>query len=78
MKKTIPGSPIIASGFWSLSRHINYMGEMAQEFTLALPGLSRSRERIFLSRWSRSSTRSTTWHSSFRASETIMAFASAL
>ncbi|KAI8615216.1 ergosterol biosynthesis ERG4/ERG24 [Chytriomyces sp. MP71] len=37
-QKTIPGSRIIASGFWGLSRHINYMGEIVQAVALALPG----------------------------------------
>lgn len=35
---TISGSKILCSGFWGLSRHINYMGEIVQAIALALPG----------------------------------------
>ena len=38
-QETVPGSRILCSGFWGLSRHINYMGEIIQALALALPGL---------------------------------------
>jgi len=37
-QKTIPGTRILYSGFWGLSRHINYLGEIAQSLALGLPG----------------------------------------
>lgn len=37
-QKTLPGTRILISGWWGLSRHINYMGEIVQAFALALPG----------------------------------------
>lgn len=38
-QKTIPGTRILVSGYWGLSRHINYLGEIIQAFALALPGV---------------------------------------
>lgn len=37
---TVPGSNdrILCSGFWGVSRHINYLGEIVQGCALALPG----------------------------------------
>ncbi|KAJ3347271.1 hypothetical protein HDU91_006819 [Kappamyces sp. JEL0680] len=36
-QETIPASRILCSGFWGLSRHINYLGEIVQALALALP-----------------------------------------
>ncbi|ORY45172.1 hypothetical protein BCR33DRAFT_716499, partial [Rhizoclosmatium globosum] len=37
-QKVIPGSRILYSGFWGVSRHVNYLGEIIQGVALALPG----------------------------------------
>ncbi|KAJ3007652.1 UNVERIFIED_CONTAM: hypothetical protein HDU68_003414, partial [Siphonaria sp. JEL0065] len=37
-QRTIPGSRIIYSGFWGVSRHVNYLGEIIQGVGLAIPG----------------------------------------
>lgn len=38
--RTVPGSRgrLLASGFWGVSRHVNYLGEVLQAVALALPG----------------------------------------
>lgn len=38
-QETIPGSTLLCSGFWSLSKHVNFMGEIIQALALSLPGL---------------------------------------
>lgn len=35
---TLPGTRLLVSGFWGLSRHVNYAGEITQAVALALPG----------------------------------------
>ena len=35
---TVPGTRLLCTGFWGLSRHINYLGEILQAVALALPG----------------------------------------
>lgn len=35
----LPNSNILISGFWGLSRHLNYFGEILQSFALSLPGV---------------------------------------
>ncbi|KAJ3066443.1 hypothetical protein HDU98_010217 [Podochytrium sp. JEL0797] len=35
---TIPSSRLLCSGFWGVSRHVNYLGEIIQGIALALPG----------------------------------------
>ncbi|KAJ3410261.1 hypothetical protein HDV05_003987 [Chytridiales sp. JEL 0842] len=37
-QRALPGTRIIVSGFWGMSRHINYLGEVLQSVALALPG----------------------------------------
>lgn len=37
-QETIPNSRILCSGFWGLSRHINYSGEVVQALALSIPG----------------------------------------
>ncbi|KAJ3080266.1 hypothetical protein HK102_003181, partial [Quaeritorhiza haematococci] len=36
-QKTIRGTPLLVSGFWGLSRHINYVGEIIQGIAFSLP-----------------------------------------
>lgn len=36
--RTVPGTRLLCSGWWSLSRHINYLGEILMAVGLALPG----------------------------------------
>ena len=38
-QETIPGSGILCNGFWGLSRHINYLGEILQSIAVSLPGV---------------------------------------
>ncbi|KAI8825066.1 ergosterol biosynthesis ERG4/ERG24 [Fimicolochytrium jonesii] len=35
-QRTLPGSTLLVSGFWGLSRHINYAGEIIQAIAIAL------------------------------------------
>lgn len=42
------GSKILVSGWWGLSRHSNYLGEIIQGFALALPGILGSNYGSFL------------------------------
>ena len=39
-QRTVPGSNgrLLCSGFWGVSRHVNYLGEIIQAIALALPG----------------------------------------
>ena len=37
-QKTVPGTSILCSGWWGVSRHFNYCGEIVQGVALALPG----------------------------------------
>ena len=38
--QTVPGSDgrLLCNGWWALSRHVNYLGEIIQAVALALPG----------------------------------------
>jgi delta14-sterol reductase len=37
--RTIPNTRLLASGFWGLARHVNYLGEILQAVATALPGV---------------------------------------
>ena len=53
-QECVPSSKgrLLCSGFWGLSRHVNYFGEILQAFALALPAS--------LQFWSSSTTTTTT------------------
>ncbi|KAI8846904.1 ergosterol biosynthesis ERG4/ERG24 family-domain-containing protein [Chytridium lagenaria] len=36
-QRALPGTRIVVSGFWGMSRHINYLGEITQSVALAIP-----------------------------------------
>ena len=36
--RVVPGTRLLCNGFWGLSRHVNYAGEIIQAVALALPG----------------------------------------
>ncbi|KAJ3218628.1 hypothetical protein HDU67_004681 [Dinochytrium kinnereticum] len=36
-QRALPGTRILVSGFWGMSRHINYLGEILQSVALAIP-----------------------------------------
>lgn len=36
--RVVPSTRLLVTGFWGLSRHVNYMGEILQATALALPG----------------------------------------
>ena len=38
-QETIPDTRILCSGFWGMSRHVNYMGEIVQALALSIPGV---------------------------------------
>ena len=42
-QRTLPNTRILVSGFWGLSRHINYLGEIVQAVAVALPAVLTAR-----------------------------------
>ena len=36
--RVVPGTRLLCSGFWGLSRHVNFLGEILQATALSLPG----------------------------------------
>lgn len=36
--RTVPGTRLLCSGWWGISRHINYLGEVLMALGLTLPG----------------------------------------
>ena len=46
--RQVPGTRLLCGGFWGLSRHVNYLGEVLQAVALALPGsLVASEESVY-------------------------------
>ena len=39
-QRVLPGTRLLTSGFWGVSRHLNYFGEILQAVALALPGVA--------------------------------------
>jgi protein-S-isoprenylcysteine O-methyltransferase Ste14 len=46
--QTVPGSNgrLLCNGWWALSRHVNYCGEIVQALALALPGYLATRSLL--------------------------------
>ena len=38
-QRVVPGTRLLVSGFWGVSRHLNYLGEIVQAVALAVPGV---------------------------------------
>ena len=47
-QETIPGTRILCSGWWGVSRHFNYMGEILQGIALALPGFLLAKSYTYM------------------------------
>ena len=47
-QETIPGTRILCSGWWGVSRHFNYFGEILQGIALALPGFLLAKSYAYM------------------------------